>query len=100
MIVEKPFNIGRARERTQHYADQSERDIWIYNEKLKHEIEQCSFSGMNEATVDITLPKFNESGSIVNKLSDMYIKEGYDIRVDRLVNGLDTFTGYRFTVIW
>ena len=55
---------------------------------------------MNEATVDITLPKFNESGSIVNKLSDMYIKEGYDIRVDRLVNGLDTFTGYRFTVIW
>lgn len=100
MIVEKPFNIGRARERTQHYTNQSERDIWIYNEKLKHEIEECSFNGMNKAAVDITLPKPNEGESIVNELSDMYIKEGYNIRIDRLVNGLDTFAGYRFTVVW
>lgn len=100
MIVEKPFNIERARERTQHYADQSERDIWTYNTMLKNEIERCSFNGMNKATVGITSLKFNESESIVSELSDMYIKEGYDIRIDRLVNGLDAFTGYRFTVIW
>lgn len=100
MIIEKPFNIGRARERTCHYADQSERDLWIYNEKLKHEIEQCSFSGMNEATVDITLSKDNESTSITNELSSMYIKEGYNVKIDRLINGLDTFSGYRLTVSW
>lgn len=98
MIIEKPFNIGRAKERTQHYVDQFKRDLWTYNEKLKHEIERCSFESMNEASVDIALSKDNTS--ITNELSSMYIKEGYNVKIDRLINGLDEFTGYRLTVSW
>lgn len=100
MIIEKPFDIGKARERTQHYADQSERDLWTCNEKLKHEIERCSFSGMNSAVIDITLCTDWASTSIASELFEMYLGAGYNTKIDRLRDGCNKFSGYRLTVSW
>lgn len=99
MIIEKPFDIQHAKDRTWHYADKSERDLWTCNKMLKNEIERCSFMGMSEASVDILLEDC-ESTSITKELSEMYIDGGYNVKVDRLFNGLNVLTGYRLTVGW
>lgn len=84
----EPYDINEARERTSYFADQSERDLWKTNEILKHEIDQCSYSGYTSATIDISL----RSGEFANyatasNLANMYSDAGYKTRVMSLYNG-------------
>lgn len=83
-----PYNISEARRRTSYFADQSEKDLWETNERLKHEIERWSYSGYTYATVDIDLIDGEFANqSIASDLAKMYSDAGYKTRIMSLYNG-------------
>ena len=107
MDVIKPYSFDEAIERSRIYADKSERDLWIANELLKRQIEECSFSGGYEATIEYTIydlsPAFsniNEVEATVGTLADVYEEEGYHTKVTPLKGYCHRIEGFRLEVNW
>lgn len=95
------YDITLARMRTEHFSDKVMRDLWVYNEKLKNEIAQCSFSGMTEASVDIW-PQGNtteENRKIADDLVTIYASVGYKADY-HVLHGYDIPDCFRVIVNW
>lgn len=96
-----PYDITLARMRTEHFSDNAMRYLWMYNEKLKKEIAQCSLSGMTEASVDIW-PKgctTEENRKIADNLVTIYASVGYKTDY-HVLHGYDIPDCFRVIVNW
>lgn len=107
MNIFEPYSIDKAIKRSWRYSSKSERDLWIANELLKKQIEECSFSGGYDATIEYTIhdltPAFsniNEVEATVNTLAEEYMAEGYHIVITPLKGYCQRIEGYRMEVSW
>ena len=103
----KPYSIKKALERTELHSDTTGRNLWIANKMLKEAIKRGSFSGEDNADIELT---FYTSGTcfddvyqiktIIDDLSNCYEKEGYSTYIDKLTGASFEIEGYRLTVFW
>lgn len=107
MNIFEPYSIDEAIKRSWRYSSKSERDLWIANELLKKQIEDCSFSGRYDAAIEYTIydltPTFlniNEVEATIGTLAEKYMAEGYHIVITPLKGACLKIEGYRMEVSW
>lgn len=98
----KAYDITKARRRSKYFADESERDLWEVNERLKREIDRCSYSGWTWACVDISLKNGESANQVTaSDLASMYSEAGYKTRIMPLYNGYGELQkAFRLIVEW
>lgn len=102
----KPYSYDKAREYTNMYKTRTEYNIWVTNEMLKEAIARSCFSGLDHASIELTLYSsgfsFDDAGQVKNvieNLATIYNDEGYYINIQELFKGIKV-EGYRLTVDW